>query len=203
MAAVLVSIAYIAAQMLADIGSLRIVLFLGLSVDAGTFIYPITFTLRDLVHKVAGIKVARALIVAAAAVNLLMAGFFWFVAKLPADPQVGPQAAFGEVLSPVWRIVVASIVAEVLSELIDTEVYHLWVTRITRRFQWLRVLTSNSVSVPLDSLVFCWVAFGGTMPGAVVWTIVLSNILVKMATTLVGLPLIYLVRERPRSLHSE
>jgi uncharacterized integral membrane protein (TIGR00697 family) len=197
MAAVLVSVAYIAAQMLADIGSLRIVLFLGLSIDAGTFIYPITFTLRDMVHKVAGIKVARALIIAAAVVNLAMAGFFWFVARLPADPQVGPQNMFGAVLAPVWRIVMASIAAEVLSEMIDTEIYHLWVTRITRRFQWLRVLTSNSVSVPLDSLVFCWVAFGGTMPGAVVWSIVLSNILVKMATTLVGLPLIYLVRERP------
>ncbi len=195
MAAVLVSAAYIAAQMLADIGSLRIVLLFGLSIDAGTFIYPITFTLRDLVHKVAGIKVARALIVAAAVINLAMALFFWFVARLPADPQVGPQLEFGQVLSPVWRIVIASIVAEVVSELTDTEVYQLWVTRVTRRFQWLRVLVSNSISVPLDSLVFCWLAFGGVYAAAVVWAIVLSNILVKMATTLVSLPLIYLVRE--------
>jgi len=197
MAAVLVSAAYIAAQMLADIGSLRIVLFLGLSIDAGTFIYPITFTLRDLVHKVAGIKVARALIIAAAVINLVMAFFFWIIARLPGDPQVGPQVEFGAVLAPVWRIVIASIIAEVLSELTDTEVYHLWVRRVTRRFQWLRVLVSNSVSVPLDSLVFAWLAFGGMYAGAVVWSIVLSNILVKMATTLVGLPLIYLVRERP------
>ena len=196
MAAVLVSTAYIAAQMLADIGSLRIVLFLGLSIDAGTLIYPITFTLRDLVHKVAGIKVARALIVAAAAINLVMAGFFWLVARLPADPQAGPQVEFGQVLAPVWRIVVASIVAEVLSELTDTEVYQLWITRVTRRFQWLRVLVSNAVSVPLDSLVFCWLAFGGVYAAAAVWSIVLSNVLIKMVTTLVGLPLIYLVRER-------
>ena len=196
MAAVLVSVAYIAAQMLADIGSLRIVLFLGLSIDAGTFIYPITFTLRDLVHKVAGIKVARALIIAAAGINLVMAGYFWFISRLPADPQVGPQRDFGAVLAPVWRIVVASIVAEVFSELTDTQVYHLWVTRITRRFQWLRVLTSNTVSVPLDSLIFAWLAFGGLYAPAVVWAIVLSNVLVKMATTVVSLPLIYLVRER-------
>ena len=125
-----------------------------------------------------------------------MAGFFWFISRLPADPEVGPQLEFARVLAPVWRIVIASIVAEVVSELIDTEVYHLWVTRITRRFHWLRVLTSNSVSVPLDSLIFCWLAFGGVYPAAVVWEIVVSNILVKMATTLVGMPLIYLVRER-------
>jgi hypothetical protein len=92
--------------------------------------YPITFTLRDVVHKIAGARVARALIVAAAAVNLLMAGLFWLVARLPSVPDVGPQTElFGDVLGPVWRIMFASIVAEVLSELIDTEVYRVWVAR--------------------------------------------------------------------------
>ena len=42
---------YIAAQMLADVASLKIVLLAGFSIDAGTFVYPITFTLRDLIHK--------------------------------------------------------------------------------------------------------------------------------------------------------
>ena len=191
-----VAAAYIAAQMLADITSLKIVLFMGLSMDAGTFVYPITFTLRDLVHKTAGLKAARALIVAAAVINLVMAGLFWMVARLPADPSVGPQTEFAAVLAPVWRIVVASIVAEVMAEMIDTEIYRLWVERVTRRRQWARVLSSNAVSVPLDSLVFCWGAFGGRMPASLVWSIVLSNVLLKGATTLVSLPLIYAVPER-------
>jgi uncharacterized PurR-regulated membrane protein YhhQ (DUF165 family) len=55
------------------------------------------------------------------------------------------------------------------------------------------VLISNSVSVPLDSLIFCWVAFGGALPSPVVWSIVFSNVLVKGATTLLTLPAIYLV----------
>jgi len=57
------------------------------------------------------------------------------------------------------------------------------------------VLTSNAVSVPLDSLLFAWLAFGGELPAEVVWTIVLSNILIKGATTLISLPGIYLVKE--------
>ena len=191
----IVATSYIAAQMLADITSLKIVSFLGLSMDAGTFIYPITFTLRDLVHKAVGAKGARVLIITAAVVNLLMAGLFWFVSWLPGDPGVGPQTAFGDVLSPVWRITMASILAEVLAELMDTEVYRLWVRHVTRRYQWLRVLTSNAVSVPLDSLVFAWGAFGGVFAAAVVWDIVLSNVLVKGATTLLSLPLIYAVPE--------
>jgi len=191
--AIVISAVYIAAQMLADITSLKIVLFLGLSMDAGTFIYPITFTLRDLVHKTVGAKGARVLIISAALINLAMAGLFWWVARLPGDPSVGPQTAFASVLSPVWRIVIASIVAEVMAELTDTEIYRLWVQRVTHQYQWMRVLTSNSVSVPLDSLVFSWGAFGGRFPAPVVWSIVLSNVLVKGATTLLSLPLIYAV----------
>ncbi len=191
-----VAAAYVAAQMLADITSLKIVVFMGLSMDAGTFVYPITFTLRDLVHKTAGARAARALIVTAAVINLVMAALFWMVARLPGDPSVGAQTEFATVLAPVWRIVMASIVAEVMAELIDTEIYRLWVQRVTRRHQWARVLTSNAVSVPLDSLVFAWGAFGGQMAASVVWSIVLANVLLKGATTLVSLPLIYAVPER-------
>jgi len=193
-AIVIVSAAYIAAQMMADIASLRIVTLFGLSVDAGTLVYPFTFTLRDMVHKVAGIKAARVLIITAAAINLVMAGVFWVASVLPADLEVGPQIEFGMVLSPVWRIVFASITAEVIAELIDTEGYRLWVERVTERYQWMRVLVSNAVSVPIDSLVFVWLAFGGVLPSSVVWSIVVANILIKGAVTLLSLPGIYLVR---------
>lgn len=191
-----VSAAYIAAQMLSDIASLRIVIIAGLSVDAGTLIYPFTFTLRDLVHKTGGIKAARALVIAAAGINLLMAALFTLVAHLRPDMHVGAQAEFGMVLAPVWRIVIASIVAEVVSELVDGEVYQVWVNRFGQKRQWMRVLASNSVSVPLDSALFCGLAFAGRMPMAVVFSIFLANIIAKGLTTLISLPMIYLVKER-------
>jgi hypothetical protein len=195
-AGVLVIAAYVAAQILADIGSLKIALVGGFSIDGGTFIYPITFTLRDMVHKLLGRRAARTVIIAAGGINLLMAGFFAFLTRLPADPSWELQAAFASVLNPVWRIVIASIAAELISELLDTEIYQAWVEHVTRRYQWARVLVSNSISIPVDSLVFCWGAFGGVLPIAVVWSIFWSNVLVKGLTTLVSLPGIYLVKER-------
>jgi uncharacterized integral membrane protein (TIGR00697 family) len=196
-ATILVTASYIAAQILADITSLKIVSIFGMSVDAGTLIYPLTFTIRDLVHKVAGRRAARIIILAAAVINLGMAGLFWIVSQLPYDPSAGPQPDWNAVLAPVWRIVIASILAEIFSELADTEIYHLWVTRITSSYQWLRVLVSNAVSVPLDSLIFVWAAFGGVLPTPVVWEIFGANILLKGVFTLISLPSIYLVREKP------
>ena len=195
-ATVLVSIFYVAAQMMADIASLRIVLVAGFSIDAGTFIYPLTFTLRDMVHKVAGIKIARILIIAAAGVNLVMALLFKLVSILPADLSVGPQEEFSQVLAPIWRIVAASILAEVVSELIDTESYRIWVEKVTRKYQWARVLISNLISIPVDSFLFSMLAFWGVLPAGVVLSIFLSNMIIKGITTLISIPGIYLVPEK-------
>jgi queuosine precursor transporter len=197
--ALVVVAAYVGAQMLADIASLKIGVVMGLAVDMGTFIYPITFTLRDVVHKTLGKQNTRLLIIVAAVINLFMALYLMWAASVPSDPAWGLGEQFSAILAPVWRIVVASIVAEVVSELFDTEVYHWWVTRITRRFQWLRVLVSNSLSVPVDNLIFAVGAFGGVLPWEVVWQIFIFNLLVKYAVTLISLPLIYIAPDQNTS----
>jgi uncharacterized integral membrane protein (TIGR00697 family) len=194
----LVGGAYVAAQMLADIASLRVIDVAGHAVDAGTLVYPFTFTLRDLVHKIGGAAAARTLIFLAAGINVLMAGFFWLVARLPADPVTGPQLGFGEVLSPVWGIVVASIAAEVISELVDTEIYRAWVRRFGERRQWGRVLASNAVAIPVDSAVFVGLATAlGVFSTEVAWSIFWLNVVIKMLVTLVSVPWIYWVRPQP------
>jgi uncharacterized integral membrane protein (TIGR00697 family) len=193
-ALLVVAAAYVAAQMLADIASLRIITVAGWAVDAGTLVYPFTFTLRDLVHKIAGRGTARLLILTAAGINVVMAVIFWLVARLPADLATGPQIEFGQVLSPVWRIVFASILAEVIAEFTDTEVYQRWVGKFGWRHQWGRVLVSNGVAIPIDSLVFVLVAFSGVLPGSVVSEIFWANVVAKGLLTLVSIPWIYWVR---------
>ena len=80
--------------MLADIGSLKIAVIAGLAVDMGTFIYPITFTLRDMVHKVLGKGSAQTVIITAAAINLFMAAYLAWAASVPSDPRGGWAASF-------------------------------------------------------------------------------------------------------------
>lgn len=190
--------AYVAAQMMADVASLRIVEIGGQAVDAGTLIYPFTFTLRDLVHKIAGKSAARTLIFLAAGINVFMAGFFLLVARLPPDPITGPQLEFGSVLAPVWGIVVASILAEVVAELIDTEAYQRWVGWFGEDRQWGRVLFSNAISIPVDSAIFVGLAtlFGVFTP-EVAWSIFGANVLFKALVTVISIPWIYWVRPEP------
>jgi uncharacterized integral membrane protein (TIGR00697 family) len=193
--------AYVGAQVIADVTSLKIGNVADRAVDMGTFIYPITFTLRDVVHKALGKRAARTLVVTAAVVNVCMALYLQWAARAPSDVSypLGPE--FEAVLAPLWRITIASVVAELISELVDTEVYSWFVRRITTRHQWARVAVSNAVSVPLDNVIFAVGAFGAlpglrdhalTLPWDVVWDIFVVNLTVKALVSGASLPLIYL-----------
>lgn len=58
------------------------------------------------------------------------------------------------------------------------------------------IYSQEAVSIPLNSFIFCWIAFGGLFEAALVWSIFFSNTIIKFATTLVSLPAIYLVKEK-------
>jgi len=196
---------YVGAQVVADVSSVKIGTVFGRAVDMGTFVYPITFTLRDVAHKALGRRAARTLVVTAAVVNLAMAGYLQWVARFPADESYPFEAEFRSILGPLWRIVIASIIAEVVSELVDTEVYHWFVRRVTARHQWARVAVSNAVSIPIDNVLFAVLAFGSlpfladddlTLPWAAVWDIFVVNLTVKAAVSALSLPLVYLSPDR-------
>lgn len=129
--------------------------------------------------------------------NVGMAAYFLLTINLPSAQFWGGQDAFVQTLAIVPRITIASIIAELVSELIDTEVYHRLMHRVSERHQWARVLGSNAVSLPIDSLIFGAIAFLGTMPLAGIWAIVLGQVVFKAAVTLVSLPMIYFVPSRP------
>lgn len=195
-AAVVVVAAYVGAQVVADVASVKIGVVLGRSVDMGTFVYPVTFTVRDVVHKLLGRSAARTLVVTAAAVNLAMAAYLTWTAGVASDPGWGLGPEYSAVLAPVWRITIASIVAEVVSELADTEAYHWFVTRVTTRRQWARVLVSNAVAVPIDNALFALGAFAFVLPWDAVGDVFLVNLVVKALVTLASVPLIYVTGDR-------
>jgi queuosine precursor transporter len=187
---------YVAFQIFSDVLSTKIayIPLIALAVDGGTVIYPFTFTLRDFVHKSCGKDNARRLIFISAAINVLMVLLFIGVGMLPAESSWPNQGAYQAILMPIWRITLASIIAEVISELIDTEIFDYYYRRMR---DVLGVLVSNSVALVIDSVLFALIAFSGTMPWRTVAEIALANVLIKAALTLISLPTIRLI---PRSL---
>jgi len=195
---------YIMCQAIADIGATKLVQVGGFLIPGGTFIFALTFTIRDVIHKRLGREWARAAIISAALLNILMAGYLAIVAKLPYPPFFELGEAWGAIFAIIPAITIASIVAEVVSESTDTEIYHLVKTRRESWPQWTRVLLSNAVALPLDSLVFAGLAFlllpplfgAEALPIAALGPIVAGQVIFKAIVTLVSMPLIYTVPDR-------
>jgi queuosine precursor transporter len=92
-------------------------------------------------------------------------------------------------LSGTWRIVLGSLVAFLISETIDNS-FGAWLR--DRVHDAVRVVATNAVSVPLDSVVFLLVAFGSL-------EFIEGQIVVKYAVSLIfGVPLVLLLRRYMR-----
>lgn len=118
----------------------------------GTLIFGVTFTARDYVHKLGRSKVYLMITIAAFASAIL--------------------SLFGPVD---WRIITASIVAILMSETADTEIYQQLLDR-----QWLlKVVASNTISIPLDTLLFNSIAFLGIFSIPMLVSIMFGEIVIK------------------------
>lgn len=198
--------AYVACQLIADIGATRLLSIGGVVVPGGTFVFAITFTLRDMLHKRLGKQWAKSAIWLAAGANLAMAIYLYAISKLPVPPFVQTGETWTGIFALVPAITLASIVAELVSQLLDTEVYHLWRSLLPKAPQWTRVFVSNAISLPVDSFVFATLAFavlplifGGQSISLVQALSATGGLIIwKIVATLVSLPLIYLVKE-PKS----
>ena len=184
---------YLLCQIIADVTASKMVDLFGIYVPAAVFIYALTFTLRDVVHKQLGKQQAVFMVLTAGVVNVLMAAYFMLTSALKPAPFWGNQEAYNLILGVVPRVVGASILAEMISELIDTEIYH----RIKHLAPWKRVLGSNAVSLPIDSVIFVSVAFAGTMPVAALISVMLGQVLLKAVITVISIPLIYVIPDKP------
>jgi len=190
---------YVAAQIFANILSTKIAILpiINLAIDGGTIIYPLTFTLRDFVHKSWGKNNARQVVIIAADLNALMFILFWLVGKMPPDPTWQFQEAYENILLPVGRIIIASIIAQIISELIDTEIFSVIYKKIG---DLSASFLSNLVSLLVDSVIFGLIAFLGSLPLATVTQIIIANILVKLIISALSTPFIKFI---PRLVNFE
>jgi len=122
----------------------------------GTLFFAFTFTFRDRVHHFANNKQFVYLMIGVTLIANIIAAYY---------------------TGTPWRFIVASFVAIAIAETADTEIYHAF-----RRKSWIRrVLTSNAVSVPVDTAVFVLLAFSGDLPRNVIWQIFQNDVLWKFA----------------------
>ena len=172
-------------------------------INVGTLFFGIIFTQRDRIHRFGRSWVYFAIVLTAIATT---------IASIATNgvAYADIAAAFGSgSLSSIWdfiwngpmRFVVVGVGALVISELVDTGIYQAFI-----KSNWFtRVLSSNAVSAPLDTILFTVFAFMGMDWVTRQWMteVIVTDIVVKIVVATIALiPFFGFVRNRSKQVAS-
>jgi uncharacterized integral membrane protein (TIGR00697 family) len=140
-----------------------------LQFSAGVLLWPIVFVASDIINEFYGRKGVRLL--SYLTIGLISYSFMMVFAAIqlaPADwwlvqnvkmgvPNM--QSAFSVILGQGLLIIIGSIVAFLLGQIIDVVIFHRIKKRTGEKYIWLRATGSTLVSQLIDSLVVLYIAF--------------------------------------------
>ena len=184
---------FIAMLIIANILSVKIVSLGNWVVDVGIIAYPITFLLSDTISEVFGENTAKNVVRSAFLINLFVIFLVFIALKIqPADIWNG-QTAFQEILGAAPRIMIASMIAYLVSQHHDIYAFHFWKKMTKGKYLWFRNNASTIVSQGIDSIIFVLIAFWGIYENNVLLSILMTNFILKVVFAISDTPLIYLL----------
>jgi len=163
----------------------------GLSLAGGILLIPFSFTIRDLIHKLVGFESVKKIVWATAIVNLAVAALMILLDAMPSVIE-GQNEAWHALMGASWRVIIASFLAQLISDLSNTYVYERIYQKFGKKHIWLRTIISNLPATLLDSAVFSYVAFLGVLPEDVILWSVISSFVVKYVISIIATPMAYL-----------
>jgi hypothetical protein len=140
-----------------------------LNFTAGVLLWPVVFIMTDVINEYFGTKGVRLL--SYLAVGLISYAFLMVYAAIslaPADWWVGTnvengvpdmQAAFASIFGQGMWIIVGSLVAFLIGQLVDVLVFHRIKKMTGEKYIWLRATGSTLISQFIDSFVVLYIAF--------------------------------------------
>jgi len=184
---------FVTSLLLANILASKIIVVGGLVLPAAIILYPLTFLFTDVVAEVEGKKSASSLVMAGFYLSIFMVAVILAGRLLPPAGFWKHQEAYTAILGSTPRIVLASMIAYLISQNHDVWAFHWWRKKTAGRHLWLRNNLSTMVSQMIDSVLFIGVAFWGTVPPATIGVMILSQYAVKVGIALLDTPLCYLM----------
>ena len=154
--------------------------FFDVVVTPGVFLYSFTFLIVDLLNEFYGVRLARRAILFAFASNAFVIVLLNATSYLPGLAGWKFDLPYDEVMANVSSVLVASSVSFVFSEYMNSYLLNKIKELTNSRFLFLRVFLSSCFAVIIDSFIFCFIAFYGSMASAEILNLVCVQIAIKM-----------------------
>ena len=184
---------FVSLLLISNIGAVKLIQFGGFITDGGLFLFPLVYIVGDILSEVYGFKAARRAIYTAFAMAVLASVTFWLVQISPPASDWPNQESFEAVLGFVPRIVLASITAFFVGQLLNAYVLVKIKERTKEKSLWLRLMGSTVVGQFVDTLIFCTIAFYGVITGATFISYVAFGFLYKTLVEFLFVPITYQV----------
>ena len=161
-------------------------------VPAGIIAYSISFFITDIINEFYDRKKAQKVVWVGFLANIIMVVLVYIAIQWQPASFWQNQEQFALVLGNTWRIVLASLVAYLISQHHDIWSFNLWKKATKGKYLWLRNNLSTIVSQFIDTVIFTFIAFYGLFP---IMPTIIGLFIVKVIIALLDTPFIYLVRK--------
>ncbi len=161
----------------------------------GNIVYASIFLATDILSEHYGAKEAR---------KGVWIGFFFLawatiamqfaVNFIPADVEGNRFEHLVPVFKFMPRVVVASLIAYLVSQHHDIWAFALWKQKTSGKYLWLRNNASTWVSQFADTIIFTLIAFYGEVETGVLVEIVLTTYILKLIVAVIDTPFLYISR---------
>ena len=189
----IVTAIFVSCLIAANIVAVKLVSIAGLVLPAAVIVFPITYIFGDILTEVYGYRMARLAIWVGFGANLIVVGVIWLAGLLPAAPFWKEQGAYAQVLGQTPRILLASFLAYLVGEFLNSIVLSRLKIATKGRYLWTRTIGSTIVGQFADSAIFITIAFVGTVSNHAVLQLVLTQWLFKVTYEILATPLTYLI----------
>ncbi|MEJ7692473.1 queuosine precursor transporter [Daejeonella sp.] len=180
---------------------------LSFNMSAGVVTWPIIFIMTDIINEYFGVKQVRFLSILASIIicyAFLVVGFamglvpsdFWINQNVNGEA-LNMNVAFNGIFGQGMWIIVGSIVAFLIGQMVDVMIFHKIKKSTGERFLWLRATGSTLVSQFIDSFVVIFIAFYINPQYSWSWQMVaaigLVNYTYKFLIAILMTPLLYVI----------
>ena len=176
-----------------NIIAVKLIEVYGRILPAAIVLFPMTYILGDIFTEVYGFRFARRVIWLGFMCNTVAVVGFWIGGVLPAADFWEGQDAYDAILGYTPRLLVASFAGYLVGEFANSIVLSRLKVVTEGRMLWARTIGSTFIGQGFDSAAFVTLAFIGTVAGANLVELVITQWLFKVVYEAAATPLTYAV----------
>jgi uncharacterized integral membrane protein (TIGR00697 family) len=203
---------FITTLIISNIIAVKVIDIAGLYLPAAVILFPIAYIFGDILTEVYGYARARQVIWTGFLCNLVAVIAIWIAGGLPPAPfwsagifttPDAAEQAYQAILGFTPRLLLASFIAYLIGEFLNSYVMAKLKVKTSGRFLWVRTVASTIIGEGADSAVFITIAFFGIFQTSELSRAIASQWLFKVIYEALATPITYFIVNTLKRLEHE